>query len=113
MEEREEFYITLGKVLLDMEEKEMMILSGDLNGHVGQDIDGFNGVHGGKAFRSINEEGEIILEFTLAHNLMVMNTCFEKEVTKKVTYESGECKTVVDSIMIRQRDKNLVQDVKD
>ena len=52
MEEKEEFYITLGKVLLDMEEKEMMILSGDLNGHVGQDIDGFNGVHGGKAFRA-------------------------------------------------------------
>ena len=32
MEEKEEFYIALGKVLLDMEEKEMMILGGDLLG---------------------------------------------------------------------------------
>ena len=41
------------------------------------------------------------MEFTLAHNLMVMNTCFEKEVAKKVTYElHGKCKTVMDYISI-------------
>ena len=84
-----------------MEEKEMMILGGDLNGHVGEDIDGFEGVHGGKDFGNRNEEGEMILEFALAHNLMVMNTCFEKEVAKKVTYElHGKCKTVMDYISI-------------
>jgi hypothetical protein len=41
-----------------------------------------------------------------------MNTCFEKEISKKVTYESGGCKTVVDYILVRQRDQKLVQDVK-
>ena len=39
----------------------MMILGGDLNGHVGEDMDGFEGVHGGKGFGSRNEEGEMIL----------------------------------------------------
>ena len=98
--------------MLDMEEREMMTLGGDLNGHVGENIDGFEGAHGGKGYGSRNEEGEMILEFALAHGLVVMNTCFEKEVAKKVTYESGECKTVVDYVLIRQRDKNVVQDVK-
>ena len=54
----------------------------------------------------------MILEFALAHGLRVMNACFEKEVAKKVTYESGECKTVMDYVLVRQRDKNVVQDVK-
>jgi hypothetical protein len=75
-----------------MEENEMMILGGDLNGHVGEDIDGFEGVHGGKDFGNRNEEGEMILEFALAHNLMVMNTCFEKEDAKKVHTSLGNAK---------------------
>ena len=95
---KEEFYIALVKVLLDMEEKEMMILGGDLNGHVGEDMDGFEGVHGGNGFGNRNEDGKIILELAMAHSLIVMNTCFEKKSAKKVTYESGECKTVVDYI---------------
>ena len=45
------------------------------------------------------------MEFALAHNLMVMNSCFEKEVAKKITYESGECKTVVDYIDKTARQK--------
>lgn len=112
MEEKEEFYIELGKVLLGIEENEMVMLAGDLNGHVGEGTDGYEGVHGGKGFGNRNEEGDMILEFAMAHSLVVMNTCFEKEIAKKVTYESGECKTVVDYMLVRQRDKNLVQDVK-
>jgi hypothetical protein len=112
MEEKEEFYIELGQVLLDVDEKEMVMLGGDLNGHVGESTDGFEGVHGGKGFGNRNEEGEMLLEFALAHNLTVMNTCFEKEMAKKVTYESGDCKTVVDYILVRQRDRNLMHDVK-
>ena len=30
----------LGKVMLEIGEKEMVMLGGDLNGHVGEDIDG-------------------------------------------------------------------------
>ena len=59
---------------------------------MGEDLGlhGFGEVHGGKKFGNRNEEGEMLLQFAQAHNLMVMNTCFEKEIAKKVTYESGE-----------------------
>ena len=79
----------------------MMMLGGDLNGHVGEGMmDGFEGVHGGNGFENRNEDGEIILELAMAHSLIVMNTCFEKESAKKVTYETGECKTVMDYILV-------------
>ena len=42
------------KVFLDIEQKEMMMLGGDLNGHVGERMDGFEGVHGGKGFGNRN-----------------------------------------------------------
>ena len=78
----------LGRVLLDIEESEIVLLGtvgSDLNGHVGEDMNGFEGVHGRKDFGNVNEKGEGILEFTMSHYLMVMNTCFEKESAKKVT----------------------------
>ena len=47
------------------------------------------GVHGGRGFGNRNEVGELLLEFAMAHNLIVMNICFKKEITKKVTNELG------------------------
>ena len=42
---------------------ERLLICGDLNGHVGSVIDGFEGdVHGGFGFGKWNVEGEIILE---------------------------------------------------
>ena len=47
----------------------MVMLGGYLNVHVGQDIEGFES----------RNELEMLHEFTLAHNLTVMNICFEKK----------------------------------
>ena len=40
---RKKFNTVLGQVMLESGEKEMVML-GDLNGHVGEDLDGFDGV---------------------------------------------------------------------
>ena len=69
-------------------------------------------MHGGRGFGVRNLEGEMILEFAEAHKLTVLNTWFVKEDTKKITYESGGCKTVVDYMLTRQRDRTMVPDVK-
>ena len=37
-------------------------MCGDMNGHVGAEADGFEGVHGGKGFGVRNVEGEMLLE---------------------------------------------------
>ena len=47
MDEKVEFYISLGKVLKTVKVNEYLVVCGDFNGHVGKDVEGFDGVHGG------------------------------------------------------------------
>ena len=53
----------------------------------------------------------MLLKFAEAHKLTVLNTWFVKEDIKKISYESGGCKTVVDYMLTRQRDRTLLPDV--
>ena len=110
-EEKEEFYITLGKTLALAGPGEHLMVCGDLNGHVGAKKDGFDDVHGGYGFGSRNVEGEMLLECADAWNLAVTNTWFKKESAKLVTYESGGVKTVVDYILVRKHERKMVQNV--
>jgi hypothetical protein len=60
---------------------EKLFIGGDLNGHVGSTRVGFNGVHGGFGYGSRNQKVEGILNFALAHDLIVANTLFRKIVS--------------------------------
>ena len=84
------------------------VVLGDMNGHVGRDVDGFEGVHGGNGFGDRNAEGEAILEFAICFDL-VANTFFTKETQKLVKYESGGVSSVVDYVLTR---KNSMKEVK-
>ena len=85
---------------------------GDMNGHVGAEVDGFEGVHGGYGFGRRNVDGEMLLEFADALDFAVVNTWFKKEVRKMITYETKACKTVIDFFLIRKSERKLVRDVK-
>lgn len=111
MEEKEEFYISLGRVLSLVDVKERLIICGDMNGHVGAETDGFEGVHGGHGFGSRNVEGEMLLEFTDAMDLVVANTWFKKSDGKLITYESGGFQTVVDYILVRKAERHQLRNV--
>ena len=76
MEEKEEFFASLGEVLSTVDAKEQLVVCGDMNGHVGARKDGFEGVHGGYGYGDRNEEGEMLLEFADAMKLVVANTWF-------------------------------------
>ena len=112
MEDKEEFYALLGKTLTNLDADEKLLILGDFNGHVGERVDGFEGVHGDKGFGNRNLEGEMILEFADSRELIIANTFFQKEAAKLVTYESGGSKTVVDYMMVRKSDRGIVRDVK-
>jgi hypothetical protein len=58
------------------------------------------------------KEDELLLEFDCAMDLVIANTMFNKGEAKKITYESGGCKTVVDYIMVRESDHAKLKDVK-
>jgi len=113
MNEKENFYQGLAKTLTDLGKKpgEMVVVCGDFNGHVGERVEGCEGVHGGKGFGKRNMEGEMLLEFAGAHQLAIMNTWFDKNDSRKITYESGKNQTVVDYVLVSRSEMSAVADV--
>ena len=93
-EEKEEFFTVLGKISSDIDVGERLFICGDMNGHVGAEVDSFEGVRGGYSFGIRNVDGEMLLEFEDALNLAIVNTWFKKEVRMRITYETNACKTV-------------------
>ena len=75
----------LGKVLSEISTNESLFVCGDMNRH---EADGHHGVHGGNGFGSRNMEGELLLEFACAMDLVIASTMFNKGEAKKITYES-------------------------
>jgi hypothetical protein len=66
-----------------------LFICGDFNGHVGGEAEGYEGVHGCHGFGRRNLEGELLLQFAEARDLVVANTWFTKKEKQMVTYESG------------------------
>ena len=58
---------------------EQLIVCGDWKGHIGSQSTGFEEVYGGQANGKRNTEGERILEFAFAKELVVGNTWFKKK----------------------------------
>ena len=57
-------------------------------------------------------EGERILEYTLAFDLLQGNTCFKKRDGHLITYKSGNIATQIDLILFRRTMRKLVTDAK-
>ena len=110
--EKERFYESLIQLVAKINENDMVIIGGDLNGHVGRGANGYEGVHGGCGYGVRNVEGERILEMGSALDLVVCNTWFKKRDSRLITYTSGGCATQIDYILVRNKDRKLVKDVK-
>ena len=88
MVEKEEFLLCWREVLSAISAEEHLMVCGDMNGHVGAKVDGFEGIHGGYGYGVRNTEGEMLLEFADAMDLVIANTWFKKVDQKLVTFES-------------------------
>jgi hypothetical protein len=91
---------------------EKLFIGGDLNEHVGSIRVGFDGVHGGFEYMSRNQEGEGILNFALAYDLIVANTLFRKRVSHLVTFSNGQHCSQIDFILARREDRHACLDCK-
>src|SRR3989442_5086947 len=68
--EKEEFLLSLSKIVDEIGQEEFVVIGGDMNGHVGEKVTGYEGVHGGKGYGVRNTEGEMLLEFADAMELV-------------------------------------------
>ena len=86
---KESFCDDVLSIISYLSEIGVVVLAGDLNGHVGASADGYEGVHGGFGYGRRNLEGEYILEACVALDMVVCNTKFRKRVNHLITYSSG------------------------
>ena len=92
----------------EVKESEVLVIGGDLNGHVGKDCDGYDGVHGGHGYGERNEEGEKILDMAQRKELLVCNTRYRKREEHLITLSCGGRTSQLDYILIKlSRVKNL------
>ena len=74
------FWEDLDHLVRAVPSSEKLFIGGDLNGHVGTSSVGFEAVHEGFGYGSRNHEGEEVLDFGVAFDLMIANTFFRKRV---------------------------------
>ena len=72
---KEKFYTDLILHTSKVDEKEVIILGGDMNGHVGKTTAGYEDVRGGFGYGVRNVEGERILEFGLSLDMVYVTHC--------------------------------------
>ena len=108
------FFDQLRAVTARIPRSELLIPCGDWNGHVGRAGTEYREVYGGMGYgRSEPDvEGERILEYALAFDLLLGNTCFKKRDSHLITYKSGNAATQIDIILFPRAMRKLVTDVK-
>ena len=111
-EEKEEFREKLEEYIESIAQTELIVIAGDMNAHVGESSNGYEGAHGGMGFGRRNVEGERLLEIAEATDITVVNTWFKKRQSHLITYKSGQNETQIDYILVRKEDKRLVMDCK-
>ena len=109
---KDTFYDQLHDTIRKVSDAETIVICGDLNGHIGKDANGYEGIHGGHGYEIQNKEGENILEFAVAHNLVVGNSCFTKKDSHLITYQSGGNSSQIDYVLVRKSDLKLMRDIK-
>jgi hypothetical protein len=99
-----QFWEELDALVSSVTISEELFIRGDFNGHACSTRVGFEGVHRGFGYVSRNQEGEGILNFALAYNLIVANTLFRKRVSYLVTFSSGQHCNQINFILTRRED---------
>jgi hypothetical protein len=107
-----QFWEELNALVSSVPISEKLFIGGDLNGHVGSIRVGFDGVYVGFGYGSRNQEGEGILNFVLAYDLIIANTLFRKKVSHLLTFSSGQHCSQIDFILARRDDRHACLDCK-
>ena len=112
LEEKHRFYDELAGEYELQNPNEVAFELGDFNGHVGEEIEGFVGVHGGIGIGQRNAEGRMLLEFCDERELCVANTWFKKTDKRKITFKSGNNEFEIDFILVNKENRKFVKDIK-
>ena len=110
--EIENFYDRIERAIKIVKSDEVLIIMGDWNAKVGNEPT--PGVTGKYGLGIQNERGQRLKQFCTENNLVVCNTFFQQSARRSYTWKSpGDiCRNQIDYILIRNRYKNSVKQVK-
>ena len=80
-----------------------LFTGGDFSGHIHVESDRYDTVHGGFSYGGKSNGGVSVLDFTVAYELLVVNSYFKKKDDHLVTFKSGSTKTQIDYFLIKDR----------
>ena len=61
----------------------------------------------GFGFGALNNEAQSIIEFCMAHDFKIVNTCFEKQEEYLITYNSGANRSQIDFFLVKNLDRRI------
>ena len=106
--EKVRFYNEMASKLDFGSSSEIIVTLGDFNRHVGKCAQGFEGVYGENGIGKIQKED---CWSSVMKELCVANTWFYK-ADKKITYSDGGCETEIDFVLVEEKYRKYVRDVK-
>src|SRR6476469_11239951 len=108
-EQVEKLYDQLEKISGKQKGTDNVIVMGDFNAVVGEGKE--DGVVGKFGLGKRNDRGERLIEFCKSQNLVITNTWFEQEKSRRYTWKSpGDLRRYqIDYILVRQRYRNSVK----
>jgi hypothetical protein len=109
---KRQFWEDLDSMVSTVPIREKLFIGGDLNSHVGATNVDFQRVHGGFGYGGRNQEGEDVLNFALAYDLLIANTLFRKRESHLVIFQSGQQLSQIDFILARREDRRACLDCK-
>ena len=90
----------------------MLCVAGDFNAHIGVVEPGDEESIGRFGWGTRNREGQELVEMLRRNGLAVAGTFFQKKESHKITYRSGQHKTELDLLVVRQQQLRRVKDCK-
>lgn len=84
---KDQIWEDLDELVQGLSESDKLYIGGDFNGCVGVNCVGYEGVHEGCVFGVSNNGGIAILEFAVAYDFVIANTCFKKREEHLITFE--------------------------
>ncbi|XP_064106788.1 uncharacterized protein LOC135215766 [Macrobrachium nipponense] len=86
-EEKSCFWNEISEVTQELEEQERTVVGANFNGHVGNEKDVIEPVHGGHGIGERTPEGESIVDIAVSFDMAIVNTFFKKRREHLITYK--------------------------
>ena len=113
-ETKDHFYEKLQVIVEKTQKHDILVITGDLNAKVGNDVEGYERVMGKHGIGTRNENGEKLCDFCAMNDLVITGTIFPHKEIHKQTWISPDRHTCnqIDHVLINRRFRTSVLDTR-